>query len=100
MPNPTALDMGEMFGISQECMTEIGKGLDDMMQLPKEQPTLIFASDVFRYIEGICNTNEELIWAITNHTLWMAYTGRMMPIGTEWQAQIEKYGEPKNLPVK
>lgn len=77
IPNPKAGDMGRMLGISTERMLEISKGLDAMCA-DKGKLRIAFMSDIIRHIEGICNTQEEFIWAMANHIQWLCKTDRML----------------------
>jgi hypothetical protein len=74
--NPTAGDLGEALGLSQSSMDAISKGLDKMV---KTKSGIVYMSEVVSYVEDLCNSQEELIWAFTNHIEWLALTGRLIP---------------------
>lgn len=98
IPNPTALDMGEMFGIPQERRDIISKGMDEMVrQMQAGEVRMVYGSDVLKYIENLCQTTEELIWATSNHIAWMLRSGRMAKTEAEQNQMINKYGQPQNL---
>lgn len=98
IPNPEAHDMGDMFGIPQGRLDDISIGLDAMVKtMNTGELKMVYASDVFRYIENLCQTHEELIWAISNHIQWMFRTGRMASTMQTQQEMINKYGQPKHI---
>lgn len=98
IPNPQAHDMGTMFGIAEDRRKEISKGLDEMMRIGTTDKTrLIYASDIIRYIEILCNTKEEFLWAFTNHVLYMVRTHRIALTPEQLEQQIKQYGQPQNL---
>lgn len=98
IPNPQAHYLGEMFGISPERLDEISKQLDEMCFIASNDSVrLVYASDVLRHIEGICNTKEEFLWAVINHISWMAENNRIPANPDQLNAMIQKYGNPQNL---
>lgn len=98
IPNPQAHDMGEMFGISLERRTAISIGMDAMVKMAGEgAPRMVHASDIILYIQDLCETQEEFVWAISNHISWMFRNGRMATTPEQLQQQINTYGQPQNL---
>lgn len=75
-PKPTSGDLGDAMGIAPERMDEISDGLDVMV---KKAKGIVYMSDMVSFIEDLCDTQEELIWAFTNHIQWLAATGRLVP---------------------
>jgi hypothetical protein len=98
IPNPQAHDMGEMFGIPIERRTAIGIGMDAMVKMASEgAPRMVHASDIILYIQDLCETQEEFVWAISNHIAWMFRNGRMATTAAQQQEMINKYGQPAHL---
>jgi hypothetical protein len=98
IPNPQSIDMGEMFGIPQARRDTISAGMDAMVkEMQTGETRMVYASDVLRYIENLCQTPEELIWAVSNHISWMFRTGRMATTMQAQQEMINKYGQPKHI---
>lgn len=98
IPNPEALDMGEMFGIPMERRIVISVGMDAMVKMMTTGETkMVYGSEVIRYIENLCETQEEFSWALCNHIAWMLRTGRMAKTEAEQDYMINKYGQPKKL---
>lgn len=95
--DPKAHELGDAFGITEKRQNEISDLLDDMVKRASDgQLTLVYAVDIYNHIRGICDTEEEYTWAIHNHMMWLARTGRMISI-PDVMPVIKKYGEPKNL---
>lgn len=99
IPNPEAIDMGDSFGIPQERRDAISKGLDQMvkMQTTTSPARLVYASDILRFIESLCETEEERIWGIVLHLSWNLRTGRMSPTAEGQSAFIKSIGKPGHL---
>lgn len=96
--NREAIDLGESFGIPIERLNQISQGLDDMVKLASAGTLkLVYAVDIFKHIESLCNTDEEFIWAIQNHILWAARTGRLFTTKEAQEIAINKFGQPQNL---
>lgn len=99
IPNPEALDMGDMFDIPQERRDAISKGLDEMIKLQTTTgpSRLVYASDVIRFIESLCETDEERVWALALHLSWNLRTGRMSATEQGQSAFIKAIGKPQHL---
>ena len=96
--NPTAVDLGEAFGIPLERLNEISAKLDEMVKKATSgELKLIYAVDIFNYIRSICNTDEEYTWAYHNHVMWLARTGRLFTTQEAQAIAIKIIGNPKNL---
>lgn len=74
--NPTSGDLGDALGLTQKRMDEISFGMDKMVG---SLNGLVYMSQILSSIEDLCNTQEELVWAFTNHIEWLAVTGRLVP---------------------
>lgn len=95
---PTAHDLGEAFGITEKRMNEISDLLDAMVKRATSgEIRLVYAVDIYNHIRGICDTDEEYTWAIHNHMMWLARTGRLFTTAEVQKEAIKKYGQPKNL---
>lgn len=99
IPNPEALDMGDMFAIPNDRRESISEGLNEMVrrQSNSSQTRLVYASDVLRYIESLCETDEERIWAIALHLSWNLRTGRMAATEKKQNEFIKAIGKPERL---
>lgn len=73
--NRTALDMGDMFGITIERRQELSKKMDEYASKYKTL-TYVYMSDVYDYIADITSTKEEFVWLLSLHIQWMYRTGR------------------------
>lgn len=76
--NPAALNMGEQLGIPMDRQTEIAKYLDDMVKNLGDAPIIVQVVDIVAFMESICNTQEEFLYAYTNHITWHAKRGSLM----------------------
>jgi len=96
--NPTATDLGDALGISLERLNEISDGLDSMVSKAKSgELRLVYAVDVYNHIRSLCNNDEEYTWAINNHMLWLARTGRLFTTIEAQALAINKLGNPQHL---
>lgn len=98
IPNPEALDLGEALGIPAERLEQISNALDGMVAKAKTgEIRLVRTVDVLKHMEGLCNTNEEFVWAFVNHILWLARTGRLFNTPAEQHVAIKTLGKPQKL---
>jgi hypothetical protein len=75
--NPTAQNLGEALGIPLSRQNEIGKHLDEMVARFSGAPTLVYLADIVCIMEYFCNTQEEFLYAFTNHITWHAKRGSL-----------------------
>lgn len=96
--NREALDLGGALGIPLERQNELSDALDEMSKAAQSgRARLIRTIDVIEYIHGLCATQEEFIYAFTNHTLWLARTGRSFPTQEIQDSYIKQFGNPTKL---
>ena len=77
--NPESGKLGEMLGISKERQNEIADHLDLMVKKSDDKgPRVVYMSSVIDYIENFCETKEEVLYAILNHTYWTLLNRRML----------------------
>lgn len=96
--NPHSLDFGEALGIPTERIKSISKALDEMIEMAANGKTrLVYAVDIINHIRGLCNTEEEFVWAYNNHIIWLARTGRLFTTHEVQDVAIKKFGQPENL---
>lgn len=80
--NPTALNLGEALGIPMNRQTEISNSLDDMVNKFGDSLTIVYVAEVVAFMESVCNTQEEFLYAYTNHITWHAKRGSLMATKT------------------
>jgi len=80
--NPTALNLGEALGITMNRQNELIKHLDDMVKRLGDAPKIVYVADVVAFMESVCDTPEEFLYAYTNHLTWHAKRGSLMAAKT------------------
>lgn len=96
--NPTAIDLGEAFGIPQDRMHEISCALDDMVNKAMSgELRLVYTVDIINHIRSVTSNEEEFTWAYHNHVMWLARTGRLFTTREAQDVAMKQFGNPQNL---
>lgn len=75
--DPYVNNLGEALGIPLARQNEIGKHLDEMLAKFSESPTIVYMSTIVEIMESFCATQEEFLYAFTNHITWHAKRGSL-----------------------
>lgn len=73
--NPQAVNLTDTLGIPETRANELANKLDEMTDALSG---IHYVADILKYMEEICNTQEEFVWCMINHIQWLAARGRML----------------------